>query len=36
VETSETEYEQNGKMEQTASKKLVVGFWNFAKIQIFI
>jgi len=31
METSETEYEQNGERERTAANNFVVKFWNFAK-----
>jgi len=35
VETSETEHEQNGKMERTAEKHFLVKLRNFAKTKIF-
>jgi len=31
METSETEYEQNGERERTEANNFIVIFWNFAK-----
>ena len=35
METSETEYEQNGERERTAANPFIVRFWNFAKNKNF-
>jgi len=35
METSKTEYEQNGERERTAANNFVVRFWNFCKKQKF-
>jgi len=35
METSETEYEQNGEREKTAANNFIVRFWNFAKNKNF-
>jgi len=35
METSETEYEQDGETERTAANNFIVRFWNFTKKQKF-
>jgi len=35
METSETEYEQNGERERTAANNFIARFWNFAKNKNF-
>jgi len=35
METSETEYEQNGEKERTVANDFIVRFWNFAKNKNF-
>jgi len=35
METSETEYEQNGERERTGANNFIIRFWNFAKNKNF-